>query len=239
MAVMKKSVPGPSMTRPELICGILYLPIFIIGLSLGMELVFGLLDFHPTATTANVLYFALNFLFLALIFRRWLLASIPTGRWKFWPFLQAIVLGFALYYALNWLLSLGYELTGLTMPTPNDDYVDGLVRTNFTAMAISIVVLVPFSEEILFRGVIFGNLRRFSPLLAYIVSVVVFAAIHVTPYIPQIGWKAVLLSALGYLPGSIALAWTYAKADSIWASMCLHAIINGMSLGLLQLQGMG
>ena len=239
MAVMKKSVPGPSMTRAELICGILYLPVYIIGLSLGLELIFGLLHIQPAAVTVNLWYFALNFLFLALIFRRWLLASIPTGRWKFWPFLQAVVLGFALYYALNWLLSLLYTLLSFTPPTPNDDYVDTLVQARFVTMAISIVVLAPFSEEILFRGVIFGNLRRWSPLAAYVVSVLFFAAIHVVPYVPQIGWKAVALAGISYLPGSIALAWTYAKADSIWASMVLHAILNGMSLGVLQLEGLG
>ena len=80
MAVMKHSVPGPSMTRLEIICGVIYLPIYIIGLSFGLELVFGLSKVQPTDVTANLWYFALNFLFLALIFRRWLLASIPTGR---------------------------------------------------------------------------------------------------------------------------------------------------------------
>lgn len=239
MAVMKNSVPGPSMTRLELVCGILYLPIYIIGLSFGLELVFGLLKVQPTDVTANLWYFALNFLFLALIFRRWLLASIPTGRWKFWPFLQAVILGFALYYALTWLLGVIYELTNLVPSTPNDDYLDGLVKARFLTMAIAIVVLAPFTEEILFRGVIFGNLRRLSPLAAYVVSVVLFAVVHVASYVPQIGWQAAALASIGYLPGGIALAWTYAKADSIWASMALHAILNGMGLGLLQLEGLG
>lgn len=239
MAVMKRSVPGPSMTRTELICGIIYLPIYIIGLSFGLNLVFGLLDVHPSDVTANLWYFALNFLFLALIFRRWLLASLPTGRWKFWPFLQAVVLGFALYYALSWLQGVIYALLSLSPSSPNDTYVDSLVNAKFTAMAISIVVLGPFAEEILFRGVIFGNLRRLHPLAAYIVSVVLFAAIHVVSYIPQIGWSAALLSAIGYFPGGIALAWTYSKADSIWASMTLHAILNGIGVGLLQLEGLG
>lgn len=239
MALMKKSVPGPSMTRIEIICGIVYLPIYMIGLSFVLELVFGLLKVKPAEVTANLWYFALNFLFLALLFRRWLLASVPTGRWKFWPFLQAVILGFVLYYALTWLLGMIYQLTGIVPPSPNDNYLGGLAKTQFTTMAISIVILAPFAEEILFRGVIFGNLRRLSPLAAYLVSVIVFAVIHVVAYIPQIGWQAALLASIGYLPGGIALAWTYSKADSIWASMILHAILNGMGLGLLQLEGLG
>ena len=239
MAVMKHSVPGPSMTRLEIICGVIYLPIYLIGLSLGLNLVFGLLNVHPTDVTANLWYFALNFLFLALMFRRWLLASLPTGRWKFWPFLQAVVLGFALYYALTWLQGFVFELFSLSSSSPNDTYVDSLINAKFTAMAISIVVLAPFTEEILFRGVIFGNLRRLHPLVAYIISVVLFAVIHVASYLPQIGWNAAILSAIGYFPGGIALAWTYSKADSIWASMTLHAILNGIGVGLLQLEGLG
>ena len=239
MAVMKHSVPGPSMTRLEIICSVIYLPIYLIGLSLGLNLVFGLLNVHPTDVTANLWYFALNFLFLALTFTRWLLASRPAGRWKFWPFLQAVVLGFALYYALTWLQGFVFELFSLSSSSPNDTYVDSLINAKFTAMAISIVVLAPFTEEILFRGVIFGNLRRLHPLVAYIVSVVLFAVIHVASYLPQIGWNAAILSAIGCFPGGIALAWTYSKADSIWASMTLHAILNGIGVGLLQLEGLG
>ena len=45
----------------------------------------------------------------------------------------------------------------------------------------------------------------------------------------------VLLSCIPYLPASVALAWTYEKAGTIWASISLHAIVNALSFGLLQL----
>ena len=45
----------------------------------------------------------------------------------------------------------------------------------------------------------------------------------------------VLLSCIPYLPASVALAWTYEKAGTIWASISLHAVVNALSFGLLQL----
>ena len=38
--------------------------------------------------------------------------------------------------------------------------------------------------------------------------------------------EQVLLSCMPYLPASVALAWTYEKAGTIWAPITLHALIN-------------
>ena len=47
---------------------------------------------------------------------------------------------------------------------------------------------------------------------------------------------SVLISCIPYIPASIALAWTYERAGTIWASITLHAVVNALSFGLLQLQ---
>ena len=240
MAVMKHSVPGPSMTRLEIICGVIYLPIYLIGLSLGLNLVFGLLNVHPTDVTANLWYFALNFLFLALMFAVGSWPPSPRGGGSSGRLLQAVVLGFALYYALTWLQGFVFELFSLSSSSPNDTYVDSLINAKFTAMAISIVVLAPFTEEILFRGVIFGNLRRPHPLVAYIVSVVLFAVIHVGELSPpnRVECRDFVGHRIFPRRHRFGLDLFQGGCPS-GASMTLHAILNGIGVGLLQLEGLG
>ena len=36
-------------------------------------------------------------------------------------------------------------------------------------------------------------------------------------------------------PAGIALGWTYEKANTIWAPICLHMIINALAFGVMQL----
>ena len=90
------------------------------------------------------------------------------------------------------------------------------------------VVLGPFVEECLFRAGIFGQLRRRSRFLAYLVSMLAFALSHV--WQGAISDPTQLFHALSYLPAGFALAWIYERSDSIWGSWLLHALSNGVSV---------
>ena len=49
----------------------------------------------------------------------------------------------------------------------------------------------------------------------------------------QVGWTATLLCALQYLPAGVALGWTYEKADTIWAPILVHSMVNAVGMGLM------
>lgn len=89
------------------------------------------------------------------------------------------------------------------------------------------VVLAPFLEELLFRGILLLWLRRlFGPWPAILLSSAVFAVLHVD------AWPApiplfVLALFLGYL--------TY-RTSSLVAPIVLHATFNGVSMLVLVLQ---
>ena len=224
---------GPAMSRGELIGGFLYLPFYIILLGLLIDWVPSLWGKTLSATTANAVYFLVNFIAVALIFRRFLIASLSAAARRFWPFVQAAVLGFVFYYALAWVLSLVLTLLKLTVANPNDAFVADLAGGNRPLMAVCILFLGPLVEETLFRGLIFGNLHLKSRWLAYILTTLAFAAIHVWQYVGLVGWTATVLSAIQYIPAGIALGWTYEKAESVWAPLLVHSLINAMSLGIL------
>ena len=65
-------------------------------------------------------------------------------------------------------------------------------------------------------------------------SILVFAIIHIIGYIGKYSLIEMLMAFLQYLPAGLCLAWTYSKADTIFAPIVMHAIINAVSIGLVR-----
>ena len=94
--------------------------------------------------------------------------------------------------------------------------------------------IVPPFEECMFRGLIFRNLYGKSPLIAYLVSIAAFAAIHILGYLGMYTPLEIAMACLQYLPAGLCLAWAYTRADTIFAPIVIHAVINYLSLRALR-----
>ncbi len=85
--------------------------------------------------------------------------------------------------------------------------------------AAAIALLAPFAEEMFFRGMVFGWLRRWGFWLAAIVSAGLFGAAHGVNFV---------------FPASFALgllnAYAYEKSGSLWPAVVSHMTFNGTSL---------
>jgi len=144
------------------------------------------------------------------------------------------VLGFAFYYAMLLALSFLLKWLSLSVDNPNDAAIMSLAGSNYRLLVVCTVLLAPLTEETLTRGLLFGLLRPKSRFLAYAVSSLVFSALHVWPYVAASGWRVALICAAEYLPAGAALAWTYEKADTIWAPILVHGLINAVTMGLMR-----
>lgn len=102
------------------------------------------------------------------------------------------------------------------------------------ATVLILVVLMPLIEEVLFRGLLFGGLRRYSRPMAFAVSTLGYALFCAVPFVfqPEGADLRYLLLAVQYLPMSLALAWCYDHGGSIWSAVALHMAVNGASLFL-------
>lgn len=223
-----------SLTRTEAILGWCYLPVYLIVLNLLLQLINEKLSLGMTALTINIVYFAVNLLAVVLIFRRFLRQSFFGG--SFWGFVQALVLGFAMYYAGTWVLQFLLSKLAPGFTIYNNNTVAGLISANTYVMMAITVLVAPIIEETLVRGLVFGSIRPTSRMMAYLVSVILFTLMHNWQYFMLYPAASVLISCIPYIPASIALAWTYERAGTIWASITLHAVVNALSFGLLQLQ---
>ena len=95
------------------------------------------------------------------------------------------------------------------------------------AAAVLIVAAAPISEEIFFRGFVFGGLRgRFSFPAAAVLSAAIFGVFHYSgsgslEVLPQ-------LALLG-----LVLCWVYEQTGSIYPTMAMHALNNAIAFAIL------
>ena len=111
---------------------------------------------------------------------------------------------------------------------PNNSAVIALAGEDMGVMTAVAVFLAPLVEEPIFRGGVFGLLRRYSRAAAYGASMLLFAVYHL--------WSYALLDAsawlylLQYLPAGFLLARIYEKTNSLWSAIFLHMTVNGVSM---------
>lgn len=120
-------------------------------------------------------------------------------------------------------------LRHLNLPTePQEVVLQVAEMTSFPAIltvGFLVIVLVPISEELLFRGFIYRNLKAFFPgWWPAILSGLIFAGMH-------FNWLSLLpLFLLG-----VWLCLSYEKTGNILAPIIIHGLFNANTLMLLLL----
>lgn len=225
------------MTRKEAIIGACYLPCYLLLFSVLLQLVlFWILPDEPTNLLLNICYYSLNTVCILLIFRRFLWGNLRAFAAKWKSVLVTIPAALGIYYLISMAVNMAVLFIMPDFINQNNETVVGILEEQPLLMIVIAVVLAPLIEETLFRGLIFGNLRTKSRLLAYIFTALFFAAIHITGYLSTMTPAEVVLSVLQYLPATLVLARLYEKTDTILAPMLLHAAVNAVSclmVGLL------
>ncbi len=87
---------------------------------------------------------------------------------------------------------------------------------------ISIAIIAPIVEEIVFRGFIYGGLR---PRLGVTLSVLISAAVFALAHTLSVGGSILLLGPSLFIAG-LALALVYERSRSLVPGMVLHACFN-------------
>ena len=228
---------GSTMTHGERLAALIYLPLHVAALPLLLGLLMSVWpDAGLTETALNIFYYTLGCVYMLVFLWRYFRRDYNTlldGLSRcVMAFFMAYMLNIVLSYALQLgALALGYDITA----TPNDETVMDLAEQGYNVMFAMAVFMAPLVEEPLFRGLVYGGIRQKSRVLAYFVSVTLFAFYHVWQYAVVYADLRYFAYAVNYIPVSIALAYSYKKSGSIWVPIGFHMLVNGlvMSSGLM------
>lgn len=229
---MRKSIVYTN--RIENIAGSIYICIQMFILPSVLTLINSMLPAPFSSGVLNFIYFTVNFICVTAIFYRYLLASIKIALREPFTVLRYAFIGFLIYQAGKVVVGILIVIVYPQFSNLNDTAVMDSVAQNYTLMSVGTIVLAPITEEVLYRGVVFGGIHKRNPVLAYILSTVIFSLIHIISYIHLYDPVALLCSFLVYLPAGLCLAWAYDKSGSIVAPILIHIAVN--QLGILYLR---
>ncbi|MCU0253324.1 MAG: CPBP family intramembrane metalloprotease [Acidobacteria bacterium] len=103
----------------------------------------------------------------------------------------------------------------------------GLLEAPLALLVAAAVIVAPLSEELYFRGFIYGGLRRDLPFaFASGLSAAIFAGVHL------MAWSTAPLFLVG-----LGTAIAYERYRTLWAPVALHAAFNGAALAVELLAG--
>jgi hypothetical protein len=122
-----------------------------------------------------------------------------------------------------------FIVSGIVAQFANAEREQGLIPEHwdpgriapFAAFCVLVVVIAPFVEELLFRGVGYALLQRFGQYTAIISVGLCFALVHGL----LAGFAVIAVFGAG-------LAYLRAKTDSIYPGMLLHASFNAFGLAI-------
>lgn len=138
-----------------------------------------------------------------------------------WKAVAWALSAFAIYFWVTIVVSLLVALIpGFDSEQPQEVGFDDVTTTAEYIMAfIGLVILPPIFEEVLFRGYLFGRLRRYVGFFATtLVTSIAFGLVHGQW---NVGVDTFVLS--------LFLCFLREYTGSLWAPMLLHALKNGLA----------
>ena len=231
---MAKRKATTYMTYGEQIAGVVFFVIYLLVLPFVTTPLFDLaerlLAVSISSAMRNMLYYYILFAVTVVIFHGFLARTSRHLVDNLGLACKSLAVGLVGLYGLNELV---YRLTNLVFTNHtnlNDTTISAQVNDAPHMTLLIVIFLAPFVEEVLFRGLVFGNLKGKSRILAYVVSCLLFALLHVWQFAVVNHDITYFLLMVQYLVPGFVLAWAYEHSGTLWASIALHAAANALSV---------
>lgn len=156
------------------------------------------------------------------------LRQLGFGRRPVWMDIGRALLGYIVYLVLLIVVSgVADSLTQIDLDQKQELGFDGITTTGQILMGfISLVILPPIVEEILFRGLVYTGLRKKLKFVwATLITSVLFAAPHLLATSDGLLWVA----GIDTLVLSFILCYLREKTGALWAPMAVHALKNSVA----------
>ncbi len=231
---MAKQKSAPYMAPGEQIAGVILFVIYLLVLPLVTGQLFrlagDLLGVTIRPALQNLIYYYVLFAVTILIFHGFLARTSRHLVENFGGFAKYMGSGLVALYGLNELV---FRLTNLLLNNRtnlNNTTISAQISDAPRTTMLIVILLAPFVEEVLFRGLVFGNLKAKSRILAYVVSCALFALMHVWQFAVVQRDVTYFLLMVQYLVPGLVLAWVYDRTGTLWTSIGLHASANALAV---------
>ena len=227
---MAKRKSSPYMSPGEQIAGTVFFVIYLVVLPFATASLFRLaerlLAVSISPSLQNAIYYYTLFAVTILIFHGFIGRTTRNFADNLGNACKAVVVGLIALYGLNELV---YRLTRLLVNNHtnlNDSTISAQIHDAPRVTLLIVIFLAPFVEEVLFRGLVFGNLKHKSRTVAYAVS----CLLHVWQFAVKRQDITYFLLMVQYLVPGLVLAWAYDHTGTLWSSVLLHAAANALSV---------
>ncbi|MGV9002276.1 MAG: CPBP family intramembrane glutamic endopeptidase [Candidatus Saccharimonadaceae bacterium] len=158
--------------------------------------------------------------------RRTTTKDLGIQRFPNWMDISWVVPGFVAYIVLTGLVSAAalYLFPSIDSAQSQDTgFATVGTQFEYVLAFLSLVIIAPIAEETLFRGYLFGKLRKHAPLwVAILITSALFALVH---FQVNVGLDVFALS--------IVLCLLRVTTGTIWPSILLHMLKNGIAFYFL------
>lgn len=230
----KKKTASGGMNRTERVAGTIFFLVYLLVMPLLATRIFDLLEVVLDTTIndslRNVLYYYTLFAVTVLLFHSYLAHTSSRFLDNLNRALSTMLLGLLVFYGANELLFRVCNVLFDSRTNLNDMTIAAQVASAPRMTVLIVVLLAPFVEEVLFRGLVFGCLKEKSRIFAYILSCALFAFLHVWTAAVSNWDLGYLILMLQYLVPGLVFAWAYEHSGTLWTSILLHMLVNALSL---------
>ena len=218
-------------TLPQRIWGLIYLPLHIIVLPLFLGMLQVYLPGGLDELTVNTIYYGMGFLFCLVLMWKYLRAAFDRLCDNKLLNIAAFISSYVLYFLLGMIASvILIAIFGSELLNPNSEAVNEMTQSNSSIVLGFGVFLAPVVEEILFRGVLFGSIRRKNRAAAYVVTILAFGFYHIWQFaLISMDWR-VLLYIIQYIAPGFALCRLYERTSCIWMPIFMHMAANLLAM---------
>jgi membrane protease YdiL (CAAX protease family) len=160
--------------------------------------------------------------------------SIGLSKKANWLDLGYTLIGFGIYF-ISYIVAVGVLsafIHSLNVSQSQDIGFNNSTRGPALILVfISLVILPPIAEEIVFRGFLFSGLKKKLPLFwAVIVTSLVFASPHL---LESQNGGLLWIAGIDTFVLSLVLCWLRQKTGKLYAGMGLHALKNFIAFAAL------
>lgn len=189
------------------------------------------LNLNVASFVGNLLVWTIMMIVLLVPLKKWGILKnfkqeLGLDRFPSWSDIGLAILAFFPYAVLSNIFNQTFVVL---VPSYDQTQVQQLGFSNFTTQYevmlafLALVVAAPIIEEIIFRGYLFGRLRKHAgTVVAILLTSITFAVLHMQ-----------LNVGIDVFALSILLCLLRVVTGSIWAGVLLHMIKNGLAYYVL------